>query len=146
MDVITEILSLLPVKSLMRFSCINKSFYTLISDPYFVQMHLKKSKRNPQLSAITGNYTSVVTFTKISSLLQNSWTTIQYDNLPSNHNRWSLVGSCNGLLCLNDKNGERLYFWNPATKSEFFLTYSLNYSQFSFGYDVSTKTYKVVVI
>jgi F-box interacting protein len=68
---------------------------------------------------------------------------------------WRLVGSCNGLLCLisvlprPDYNS--LCFWNPAmrTKSDEFAIFSADDSygdeyMFSFGYDNSTQTYKVV--
>jgi len=75
MDVITEILSALPVKSLLWFSCVNKSFDALISDPYFVQKHLKKLKRNPCLAAVTwiDNESSGVVLPKISDLLDSSY-------------------------------------------------------------------------
>jgi hypothetical protein len=49
-ELIVEIFTLLPVKPLIRFRCVNKFFKTLISDPYFVQMHLNKSSRNWQLA------------------------------------------------------------------------------------------------
>jgi len=132
MDAIAEILCLLPVKSLVRFRCVNKSFDTLISDPYFVQMHLKKSKRNPQLT-LTWIPTKmsidlyVVTF-PISRLLENSLTTIQYDpyyDLKMNDSIWWVVGSCNGLLCLtNAYDFQHCVLWNPATRTKssvFFL-------------------------
>ncbi|KAK6783804.1 hypothetical protein RDI58_017258 [Solanum bulbocastanum] len=34
-DVATEIISRLPVRSLLRFKCVSKLWMTLISDPYF---------------------------------------------------------------------------------------------------------------
>jgi hypothetical protein len=40
-ELIIEIFSGLSVKPLMKFRCLNNSFKTLISDPHFVQMHLK---------------------------------------------------------------------------------------------------------
>ncbi|MCI12256.1 F-box protein, partial [Trifolium medium] len=49
-ELIAEIISLLPVKSLMKFICVNKFFKTLISDDYFVQLHLKKSSPNSHLA------------------------------------------------------------------------------------------------
>ncbi|PNX60643.1 F-box protein, partial [Trifolium pratense] len=53
-DLLTEFLSLLPVKSLLRFKCVSHSWKSLISDPNFVKFHLKKSKsHNPQFTLIT---------------------------------------------------------------------------------------------
>jgi hypothetical protein len=69
-------------------------------------------------------------------------------------NHWKLVGSCNGLLCLyeNSKtNCRKFCLWNPATRefSEEFgwLPYGnpdLDYFDFMFGYDASTRGYKIV--
>ncbi|MCH86213.1 F-box protein, partial [Trifolium medium] len=79
-EVIVEIISWLPVKTLMKLRCVNKFLKTTISDPHFVQMHLKKSSRNSQ---VVGFYVeekpgynpkSVV---KVFTLGDNSWRDIQ---------------------------------------------------------------------
>ncbi|XP_062015337.1 putative F-box protein At3g51171 [Rosa rugosa] len=44
-DVIAEILARLPVKSLMRFRCVCKSWRALISESYFVKKHLNYGER-----------------------------------------------------------------------------------------------------
>lgn len=41
-DLIVETLSRLPVKSLMRFKCVCKSWYGLVKDPNFIYRHLKR--------------------------------------------------------------------------------------------------------
>lgn len=52
-DLITEILSFLPVKSLVRFRCVSIYWKTLISDRAFVKLHLKKSAiRNPLFTVL----------------------------------------------------------------------------------------------
>ena len=46
---------------------------------------------------------------------------------------------------MNDSDDNLLYIWNPSTESERRLSYPwLSYTQFSFGYDTSTETYKAV--
>ncbi|KAI3951233.1 hypothetical protein MKW92_050425, partial [Papaver armeniacum] len=42
--VLCDILSRLPVKSLMRFKCVSKSWCSLIKDPYFIDLHFSRSK------------------------------------------------------------------------------------------------------
>ena len=158
-ELIVEIFSRLSVKPLMKFRCLNNSFKTLISDPDFVQKHLKKSARNPHLP-ITSFLNSenisvyeVLTF-PVSQLLENpSTTTIHYDHFirltRNDDGTWFVVGSCNGLICLISIHISRLCLWNPSTrrKSEFFLPSSYNYYfLYSFGYHTLTETYKVVAL
>jgi len=160
-ELVAEVLSFLAVKSLMRFRCVNKSFNTLISDPHFVQMHLKNSARNPHLAVMSQDDNSVdygVLTLPMSLLLKNSSTTVQYDpyfGLNEDYRSWWVIGSCNGLLCLFDRYYEStmdrsasrlLSLWNPATRtqSEFVLASSHRYDEFSFGYDKLNETYKVV--
>ncbi|RHN59474.1 putative F-box domain-containing protein [Medicago truncatula] len=149
----TEILSLLPVKPLMQFRCVNKFYNTLVFDPHFIQMHLKNFARNPNLMVIARqyNFNSVddgVVNLPISLLLKNSLTTIYYDPYYrlTNENgsyHWRVIGSCNGLICLY--HGSRLCLWNPATrtKSEFVLA-SQECFVFSFGYDSLNGNNKLV--
>ncbi|CAK8541083.1 unnamed protein product [Lathyrus sativus] len=158
-ELLAEIFSLLRVKCLMRFKCVNKSFNSLISDPYFIHMHLNKSQRNPNLTLILQqNYKfsdcNVTTF-PISGILDTPLTTVQFDHyydLNENNSSWWIVGSCNGLLTLIDTStppfncDSRICFWNPATraKTEYFLPSSNISFQFAFGYDTLNEIYKVV--
>ncbi|KAI3989261.1 hypothetical protein MKX01_003964 [Papaver californicum] len=49
-DIVYEILSRLPVKSLMRFKCVSKHWHSIIhKDPYFIDLHLNQSKARTRL-------------------------------------------------------------------------------------------------
>ncbi|XP_058739932.1 F-box/kelch-repeat protein At3g23880-like [Vicia villosa] len=144
-DLITEVFSFLPVKSLLRFRCLSKYWKTLISRPDFVKLHLKRSAtRNPLFTLITYRIRhvpedslygsdeecehSVVPY-PIRSLLDNPSFTLFDD--PYYHVRdkgcSNIVGSCNGLIllagcCLDSWGGNRhdsywLRVWNPATRT-----------------------------
>ncbi|AES87590.1 F-box protein interaction domain protein [Medicago truncatula] len=158
-ELMTKILSLLPVKPLMRFRCVNKFYNTLISDPHFIQMHLKNSARNPNLMVIArqhnfNSFDENVLNLPISLLLENSLSTVPYDPYyrlknENPHCPWLFAGSCNGLICLcldiDTSHGSRLCLWNPATrtKSEFDLA-SQECFVFAFGYDNLNGNYKVI--
>ncbi|KAI5407452.1 hypothetical protein KIW84_053638, partial [Lathyrus oleraceus] len=59
-DLITEVLSSVDVKSIMQFRCVCKFWNTLILDPTFVNLHLKKSaKQNTHLLLITDRSTTI---------------------------------------------------------------------------------------
>jgi hypothetical protein len=53
-DVVFEILSWLPVKSLCRCRCVSKTWRALISDPTFIPTH--RSRAEPLLATITYTY------------------------------------------------------------------------------------------
>ncbi|KAK2966120.1 hypothetical protein RJ640_018373, partial [Escallonia rubra] len=55
-DTLTDILSWLPVKSLKRFSCVCKSWCSMLENPTFIAQHLKNSalKTNGGCLLLTG--------------------------------------------------------------------------------------------
>ncbi|CAJ2656409.1 unnamed protein product [Trifolium pratense] len=173
-EVMLEIVSRLPVKYVMQLRCVNKFFNTLISDPYFIQMHLNKStqRNSQQLDLIyfrkdishddddPKDWTSDLKTFSIQCSLQNKFNTIIHCSDPyylkgkedPHIVRW-FVGSCNGLLLMKftcPRCDHYLYFWNPAMRKQskkiaiFFNIYTNPNYNISFGYDNSTQTYKVV--
>ncbi|GAU13868.1 hypothetical protein TSUD_261950 [Trifolium subterraneum] len=119
-DLFTEFLSLLPVKSLLRFKCVSHSWNTLISDSNFVKIHLRKSKsHNPHFSIITHHVKhikgespygsddesevdhSIIPYS-ITSFLDNPSFTLFADHhyLLEEKDCSRMAGSCNGLICL----------------------------------------------
>uniref|UniRef100_K4D590 F-box domain-containing protein n=1 Tax=Solanum lycopersicum TaxID=4081 RepID=K4D590_SOLLC len=45
-EILVNILTRLPVKSLVRFKCVSKFWITLISDPYFTKKHLNRARND----------------------------------------------------------------------------------------------------
>jgi F-box interacting protein len=161
-ELIVEILSYLPVKPLVRSKSVCKSWNSLISDPKFGKLRLQRSTRNSQIAVMKygSGYpeSSFVTF-PLNHLLENPSITIagnSYNQLKFKQPT-QIIGSCNGLLCLLNHTtmsavpNSCFRIWNPTTRitSEKFgscyrpLNCRLNCT---FGYDNSTRTYKVVVL
>jgi len=161
-ELITEILSWLPVKNLMQFKCVCKSWTTLIShDPSFAKLHLYRSRRNTHLALFSDQLTSdtkefnVIIPIPVSRLLESPSRNIANPNDPyysiSNTDCRFIVGSCNGLLCLHgnslptEPHNVWLRIWNPATNTlSEKIGYSTKFLKLTFGYDNSNDTYKVV--
>ncbi|RHN46975.1 putative F-box domain-containing protein [Medicago truncatula] len=134
-DLIAEVFSFLPVKSLVRFKCVNKYWKTRISDNTFVKLHLNRSAtRNPLFTLVTSHITndctdfdggygmdcSVIPYS-FNRLIQNSSFTLSVD--PYYHLSYqgcsSIVGNCNGLILLaggDDCQVVNFCLWNPATR------------------------------
>ncbi|XP_076891867.1 F-box/kelch-repeat protein At3g23880-like [Bidens hawaiensis] len=172
-EIILEILLRLPVESVLRCKSVCKSWYSLISDPHFVKCHLAISTRSNyyRQHRLVFNYTerNIIKFDNSSVFSTNQGTRIEscnlhdvlYDNSVNNaleldypfkhpSKRVSIVGSCNGLVCI-DVDKDVLYIWNPSTRISYRLPptgTSRNrvgwYVLYGFGYDESTDDYKVV--
>ncbi|CAJ2655865.1 unnamed protein product [Trifolium pratense] len=164
-DLITKAFSCLPVKSLMRLRCMSKFYNSLISNPFFIKMHLRQSSRNPHLAIASKQIFPCLRFiVPISKILENNLINFPFClpyQLSVNEQCW-LVGSCNGVLCFvyystithNSYQYSWLKFYNPATKVEskelaYFEDHfndSYFFTKYIFGYDILTDMYKVVAL
>ncbi|XP_014495706.1 F-box/kelch-repeat protein At3g23880-like [Vigna radiata var. radiata] len=164
-ELILEILSWLPVLSLMRFRCVSKTWKFLISDPYLVKLHLERSFRNPHILLLaTQGYKNPCFLARLCSLpclIQNPAPYFCGRTLRCPRPYKYLFGSCNGLLSLHKSLSTKEYeehwvcFWNPATKicSEPSPRLRLNFGirdrnciHFGFAYDDRRDSYKVVAM
>ncbi|XP_040258016.1 F-box/kelch-repeat protein At2g43270-like [Aegilops tauschii subsp. strangulata] len=121
-ELVSEIMTRLPVKSLIRFKCV-KAWRTTISDPSFVRSHLKISTSDASLlhaSDFTGKFRLFLCFCH-----------------------------CNGLVLVSTDT--KMYLINPATRGIVTLPESSHYlvpasihRPIAFGRDLRTGMYKVV--
>ncbi|XP_028774124.1 F-box/kelch-repeat protein At3g06240-like [Neltuma alba] len=168
-DLMTEIMARLPVKSLLRFKCVAKSWHALITDPSFINKHLEQSytiskNRCFKLMFQSNPYTppsiSMLSNREEPRLVQDFEFPFSEKDL---NLRWiSVCGQCDGIFCLrlylyrssrsNDDEQRRLILWNPATKEVKVIPASQHQSKikgafdavFGFGFDPITKDYKIV--
>jgi F-box interacting protein len=160
--ILIKILSQLSVKSIVQFKCASKSWNNLISDPTFVEEHLKISSQNPHLTlswySRNAESKNILPF-PVHRLLDKPSATVSSNDFHLTATPSKFVGSCNGLLCFI------LTSWKPAEPCKHWLSFSnpatrtisgklgllclsdihlLGYLEFTFGYVASTRTYKVV--
>ncbi|PHT77438.1 hypothetical protein T459_20960 [Capsicum annuum] len=122
-EILVEILIRLPVKSLVRFRCVSKSWKTLISDEYFKAKHCNHAKKNKKILIarmlfddvgighwdFSCSYYSCCLSSPLSSARP-----LQKLGCPSNHNGYNKICCCDGLSLLLCPSGGYL-LWNPST-------------------------------
>ncbi|XP_073024484.1 F-box/kelch-repeat protein At3g23880-like [Primulina eburnea] len=146
-DLITEILWRLPVKSLLRFRCVSKSWLSLISSPEFETNYLEVSTtRRPRI--VFGSATELYTcpLNGIFNELPHVEDALCDFTKENRYYKIQMVGSCNGLVCVVYTG--HIFVWNPAIRKYRQLP-SPRFSSrepCGFGYDASSDDYKVVQI
>jgi len=158
-DITFEIFLRLPLKSLLRFKCLSKSYESLISNQTFVKYHLQRTQKNTNLLIQFTDY--LKSFSLVNDDISLSTIVKDFDFGSRLKSKYKVVGSCNGLVCLIaiKRPGTKylVCLWNPSTKSfsnkASLLVHSRSwswgcppYDMFGFGYDSLSDTYKVVVM
>ncbi|PHU12465.1 hypothetical protein BC332_19395 [Capsicum chinense] len=172
-NLLLEILSRLPVISLLRFRCVSKQWCSLISSPHFISIHLS-------LATVMATPNATATATplfllrhlsirpkkqeKYSVYLHPSKTEnlilVKQLNFPfkaDSGNHFRVVGFCNGLFCVSDdlfRYRDTVILWNPAIRKSIILAkprvhfgpYGPYMFCLGFGFDEKKSDFKVVRI
>ncbi|CAI9771097.1 unnamed protein product [Fraxinus pennsylvanica] len=157
-EIITEILSRLPVKSLLKFMCVSKEWLSLISSPEFIKIHLKIASNDPNFTRHRIMFTiSEPRFNlkncSLRSFLYEPSTDAVKIVYPGRNPRTfvRVVGSCNGLICIAITENDFI-LWNPSVRKykklpnvDVVMKPRLCI-QYGFGFDEANEDYKVVGI
>lgn len=154
-ELIVEILLRVPVRSLLQFRCVSKSWKTLISDSQFAKDHLRTSTADPNMAHHRLVSSTIVDHCKIvscsvQSLFQNPSNSTKAVSFRMKH-KYHILGSCNGLLCLYDIYQGYIRLWNPSTRlrskrSPIVVSIDGLITYHGFGYDHVNDKYKVLVV
>ncbi|XP_021724472.1 putative F-box protein At1g32420 [Chenopodium quinoa] len=160
-ELLHQIIIRLPVKSLLRFRCVCKSWCSLISSSNFILSQLHHNQ-------IDENYD--VLFRKYLLDLKEEIYSIHTDNeefqeietldfhFKSSSDYFLIIGCVNGLICLWDETPNTLMLWNPSIRKYYTLPVYKRSDRigfprsvvrdmcFGFGYDALSNDYKVVRI
>ncbi|XP_059439987.1 F-box/kelch-repeat protein At3g23880-like [Corylus avellana] len=160
-DLVTQILLWLPVVSLLRFKCVCKSWYALITHQNFVRKHVlhnNNNNSNTHLLLKTSNKTmddyvvSTISYEElqISPLTQPLPPQYFRNDEPFGEKfSISVVGSCNGLVCLHAYDTLKVVIWNPTIREtkvvpESPAGYCTRIQGMGFGFDAKTNDYKII--
>ena len=155
-EIVLEILTRLPVKSLLRFRCVSKSWYSSIANPNFISTHFINNHHDayfihePNVSLFRSHSHEVCTLAS-----NRTFETISEFRIPFTfHSSFpKILGSCNGILCFSDyfmSACNDIYLLNPSIRKfkrlpDTCLTQLSNVALW-FGYDSLNNDYKVVRI
>lgn len=155
-DMMIEILTRLPVKSLIRFRCVCKSWYTSFKSPNFIYKHLN----NDENTRLVVSYETVIEergveypFSYICLVPDETLVDLSLQDLHP-HTPVAIIGPCDGIFFLLNSN-TLITLWNLATKEYRDLPKcraslprytKILRSSIGFGIDLGNNDYKLVMI
>jgi F-box interacting protein len=123
-DVVFDILIRFPVKSLIRFRCVSKSYNSTITSPIFITKHLNLNQANNHngyllysIDPISRPPLDRLSDREICAVVCNSdftLTEISRFQIPFTHA--DMIGFCNGIFCFYNYRDYTIYLWNPSIK------------------------------
>nr|XP_008391526.2 F-box protein CPR1-like [Malus domestica] len=154
-ELLFEILVLLPPKDLIRCMCVSKAWNAYIRDGRFTKRHLQRS--------INTNSTRTILFSLWGTIYPKDFflMALSDDDLFSTavevwqplveRRGWSeisILGSCNGAVCIKSTENAEIALWNPSIQKfkRIPFTPSVSSPQYGFGYDSTNDDYKLVEI
>lgn len=112
-DIIIDIFTKLPAKTLLRFRCISKQFLSIIDGKDFVKRHLQfHSSRQKQIfrggrsEYFSFNNDSIDNISRRVDLSIENW----------KEDGFNIIGSCDGLLALKKYSDDTIAIFNVSTK------------------------------
>jgi len=155
LELAREILLRLPVRSVLRFKCVCKSWHSLISSPQFPISHHDLAASPSHRLLIKSKDFSVQSIDIDSRLFKQS-SAVHFLCLPpppprpidDYHYKYELLGSCRGLVLLCYQGD--LILWNPSIgvhkRFPDFAGDSTNEVLYAFVYDKSTAEYCLILV
>nr|WRK57758.1 SLF2 protein [Citrus maxima] len=157
-DLLIETLSRLPVKSLMRFRCVSKSWFSLVKDPNFIYKHLNRDDNMRLMVRVTyENYDVTDPFNDLITcfflLPDKTLTGLHFQDLEAEMKDHNPLGPCDGIFCFFENSNINL--WNvsmneyrvvPKHKAHLPCDTSIYCRNFGLGLDPMTNDFKMVLI
>ncbi|KAH7845911.1 hypothetical protein Vadar_007341 [Vaccinium darrowii] len=157
-DVSTEILSRLPLKSLLRFKSACKTWRDLIQNPNFISLHHNRSTKNDDCLLVKRFLSDDIRDSVFSLVSDEKAPVCDLVDLFSatGANVWDLdlLGSCNGVVCIASKSASNckstITLCNPSMREIRLVPqpcyHTRPWTVLGFGFDSNANDYKVVRI
>ncbi|KAK1377728.1 hypothetical protein POM88_024472 [Heracleum sosnowskyi] len=156
-DIVECIFTHLPVKNLLSYRLVSKSYRDLIDSRYFANLHWRHSIRTRSNRIILCRCEGIASVGSDAGMHSVDFDTLRHSVLkcPMDWDYFSqFIGSCNGVVLLYD-GYEHITFWNPTIRTYIDLIHprasipqnsngNLKYN-FGFGYDHFSDDYKVLM-
>ena len=117
-DVVFDILTRVPVKSLIRFRCVSKSYNSTITSPIFITKHFNFNLN--QAKSLSNNHNGYLLYEselrkRCSVVCINSdYTLTHVSSFEIPFDGFSRAGFCNGMFLFHKWRSNVLYLWNPS--------------------------------
>ncbi|KAK4351511.1 hypothetical protein RND71_030824 [Anisodus tanguticus] len=119
-EIISNILSHLPVKTLLLFRCVCKQWRNLISKPNFIAIHFRHSSSSILIE--TRHHESSDHVLSLYNQHESSVVDELDNPFPCFFPRMYIVPPCNGIVCLFQAPwGDMITLWNSATRVPYWL-------------------------
>ncbi|KAG8386905.1 hypothetical protein BUALT_Bualt03G0197400 [Buddleja alternifolia] len=155
-ELLIEILLKLPVKSLIRFTSVCKSWYSLITSSTFISAHVSNPKNHTLLLRRYDKHDkqehySLLKVTENGPFSVDSLSEFEFP-FKSQIGYFRIVGCCNGIVCLSDdffaNPSQPVILWNPCVRNYVALPKTIVNPKgphiFALGFGVDGDDYKVV--
>ncbi|KAI8010897.1 F-box protein [Camellia lanceoleosa] len=153
LDLAIDIVSRLPITSLIRLRFASRTFQILSNYPHLAELqYYRTSKNNPCL--MFHSYDPIHNQLCFAELSDHNNQIVRKLSTPFSNvllPEFNIIGSCNGLLCLSDNvNGDTMYICNPFTREFKELPRTIEFGEqkvvCGFGFDHVSHVYKVVKV
>ena len=151
-DLIVDIISRLPISSLVNFSYVCRSWRSLAREPFILE-HLSRITQNSQclIFHCDSPLRSELCYVEYLPSADHHKVHNFHPNLFASMPEFDVVASCDGILCLSDSLFDnKLYLYNPFTNCMKILPKSVEYPNsevlIGFGYLQKTNEFKVIQI
>lgn len=154
-DILANVLSRLPVKTILHCKCVCKRWSIILSEPYFAELHLSRSTEGLIFHPVS-NEDDSDTLKLVEIDDKSDHHDVRHDpimrfdlGLGIDFSDLRFSGSVNGLICLWYYFGAAAYICNPITREFINIQYQetgnlLSTETHGFGFVAASNQYKVV--